>query len=266
MAICKLCILEKPLLESHLMPRHVFKQSGLTTKKDPVVIIDMHQKRTDWIENTVWDGDKEFLFCQKCENIIGIYEDYFAKVFYNETIPKSYNVSTIEKEFGNEKLIEYQGLNYTYIKLYYLSIFYKLSVSSKRQGRGLGEKHSEIIRNLLLKNEAGSDDYYKIMRVRPMTRRIDSSILLPLMPFKLENNQGTYWIGVFGNATVILKISATGIIPGGINHNFELFRLKPDGTMTEWLVSDDVWKSVNKHILQQLHVKAGMEKMIKPKL
>ncbi len=256
--VCKLCLQEKELLESHIMPRQVYKQSGLLAKYEPIKVINATRDKVETITDRTFDGVKYSLCCKSCENIMGTYESYFGSVFYQPTIAKSLGITVAEKSWEDDMLRQYTGLNYTYIKLYYLSIFYKMSISNHKEhlDMTLGEKHNEIIRKLVLNGDPGSDEAYKIMRIRPITREKGKGIMFPLKLNRLENNQGYYWLGFFGAGQIMFKVSSNGVIPYNLNSMFEEFRIKPDGTMTEWLMEDNKWKRLTYDYIESIERQA----------
>lgn len=260
MSICKLCQEDKPLLESHIIPRHVYKQNKLMPKYERLSIVNVETLKMESITDHAYDGIKEFLFCRECEILIGEYENYYSEVFYKKEIPKKYNISIREKPLDTDVIREYYGLNYDFVKLYFLSIFYRVSMSKDNQYKDytLGTKHNEIIRKLLLSKKGGPDENYKVMRVKPTSLKGSMPAMFPLRVGKLLDKRGFYWMGIFGGSYIVFKVSSEGVFPPSMNAKFEEFRLKISGEMCEWVVPNQKWNDMIFRYLGNTHEKAKL--------
>jgi len=146
MALCKLCLKEKPLRDSHIFPEFLYKplyDSGhnyLVLKSKTNV-----GKRPK--------GIYEKLFCASCEEIIARYEDYAAKILMGDGKTE---VQINENKFG----FVIKNLDYTRFKLFELSLIWRANIASRPELRRISlGPHSEKIREMLLKEEPGR--YYK---------------------------------------------------------------------------------------------------------
>lgn len=98
-SICKLCLQKKELKRSHLVPKFIWdwiKKTSVTGYLRQAINANLRMQ----------DGQKEYLFCGDCEQLIGEYESEFAKnVFYPY-------VNTELNDWGSAqgiiKLIEYR--------------------------------------------------------------------------------------------------------------------------------------------------------------
>jgi len=111
---CALCLIENELCDSHIIPEFFYKP--LYDEKHRMNIIPLSSEQRKKYEQK---GIREKLLCQRCEGQISKYESYARKVF-----------------FGGTELIYYQGnpitilnINYTYFKLFQLSLLWRASVS-----------------------------------------------------------------------------------------------------------------------------------------
>lgn len=127
--ICKLCLEEKDLCEqSHIIPNHCYsplKDSGSflyidgKTIKNP----EKYKKFTGEFER--------YLFCKECELKMSKWETYSNKIIYSNKTEGIKGEKAID-EIGNKYLkISGEGYSYNKIKLYFLSILWRSSISSR---------------------------------------------------------------------------------------------------------------------------------------
>ncbi len=75
MAICKLCSKDKELVESHIIPKFIFKWMKETGTEF------LRAGRSPNLRNQ--DGIKEYLLCNECEQLLGKSEKWFAENIFN---------------------------------------------------------------------------------------------------------------------------------------------------------------------------------------
>ena len=114
---CALCKNKGNLQNSHIIPEFMYKpiyddkhhlilrKSGFKVKTRPL------QK-----------GIREKLLCQNCEVQISVYEKYVRKILYDGT------AITIQQF---EDRIILSGLDYVKVRLFFLSLIWRMSVASK---------------------------------------------------------------------------------------------------------------------------------------
>ena len=108
---CRLCGREGPLCLSHIMPRFLYRglQEGWTPRVEGPKL------------GTLRPGQvKEYLLCGECEGQFQQWEQT-AGTFYH-------GICSLDAEALGEE-VEFRGLNYQRLKLFYLSVIWRASVS-----------------------------------------------------------------------------------------------------------------------------------------
>lgn len=149
---CKLCLQEKQLCRSHIVPEFFHKSMydekhrffGLSIK--PENKVQLFQK-----------GITERLLCRECEQQLGRYERYASRVLYGGekiSINKSKN------------LLHLSNLDYKKIRLFLLSIIWRFSINknSTYNTATLGP-HEDTIRKMILEENPGEPEKYPCLMV-----------------------------------------------------------------------------------------------------
>jgi len=99
------------------------------------------------------------MLCSECETHLSKHEGYVRRILYG-------GASSQKSRNGDLYIIS--GLNYHHIRLCYLSILWRMGVSRHPffSGVTLG-RHEEIIRKMLLHNDAGSPEHYGFLSFVP---------------------------------------------------------------------------------------------------
>ena len=149
MAICKLCCKEdKTLLKSHIFPEFLYKSMYDENHSFMVISSDLEKRPI-----RRYKGIYEKLLCESCERIIGKYEDYSAKVLFDN---KEKRVS-IKKPFG----FIFHDVDYTKFKLFQISLLWRASISNRSEiGKLDLGPHSEKMRKMLLNMNPGEVHEY----------------------------------------------------------------------------------------------------------
>ncbi len=103
----------------------------------------------------VQDGPKERLLCHECEQRISRYEKYFKEAIHLSR----HGIEIVQA--GGEAII--QNLDYRRVKLFLLSILWRMSVSSLPQCQmvALGEAE-EVIRRRVLQGDPGESQEFAV--------------------------------------------------------------------------------------------------------
>lgn len=119
-------------------------------------------------------GEWERLLCSACEQKLSKYERYASLLLKNE-------MQTAIRQGKN--VIEISSVDYKLFKLFQISILWRASISNRPIFKevSLGEKHEEIVRNMLLNDEPGKHYKYGCIMLATMHsgKHIDSLILQP---------------------------------------------------------------------------------------
>jgi hypothetical protein len=150
---CKLCLQNKPLSDSHILPEFVYRPTY--DRDHTAVLVDLQAMR----RGTRQRGFTERLLCADCEQHIGRWESYFASVWLHP------NRSVRPKQLIGD-LVQIPGLDYWKFKLFHLSLVWRAGVSSRREFDTvrLGP-HTEKLRKHLLNDDPGSPFDYSFFGV-----------------------------------------------------------------------------------------------------
>lgn len=161
--ICKLCLQEKLLCnKSHILPKHSYK-----ILKDDGYCLYIDQKTAN-NESKQKDYSGVFesnILCEHCEqNILSNYEKYGYSLIYCNNLK---NISKVMSD--NKIIINGSGYNYLKIKLYFLAILWKSSISSNKffDEVKLSNDVEEKIRLMLLNGEPGEESDFPVFISAP---------------------------------------------------------------------------------------------------
>ena len=168
---CRLCKQEKELIKkSHIIPNFMYQ--NLFDEKHRLRNFDTaalkgEGGRIDKPQSGIHEGG---LLCSDCDGgIIGNrYESYASKTIFGGELLTT-EIPEIKK-YKDPNGLEFSlisNIDYTRFKLFLLSILWRASISSKNffQDINLGEKHEEIIRDMLYNVNPGDNDDYPIVPI-----------------------------------------------------------------------------------------------------
>lgn len=208
---CRLCLQERELRESHIVPKFLYQ--NLLNDKRQIMGVTGHGNR-GW--KPLQDGEKEPLFCESCEQ------------HFNEYFEKPFRALWLEaKPLPNPWLDDDARcitVNYDSFKLFHLSILYRASVTTLPTFAAvrLGP-HAEKIRQLLKNRDPGKHFTYPVggyAVVHHASRELIQMISRP-QSFKIGGRQ-CYGI-MYGGVEWWMCVSSDR------NPEFEQFALKDDG-------------------------------------
>lgn len=211
---CHLCLKDKELLRSHIVPEFMYrplhneKNQYMQISADPSEKIKYRQKG-------IW----ERLLCRDCERQFNRYETYIKEALFDG--------KHIEGNNDGER-VNLSGLDYTKTRLFYLSLLWRMSITSQPMYKevSLGV-HEEKIRLMLEKEEPGNPDDYGVLIAAP---KIDKQFFIDVhrqVEHKRLNGHHLY-IAVLTGLLYIFTINRK-TMPKNIRSGF----LQEDGT---WMI------------------------------
>jgi hypothetical protein len=155
---CALCQQPAVLCDSHIIPEFFYKP--LYDAKHRFSRVSSNLGRQDAM---LQKGIREHLLCEKCETYLSRYEGYFKRAFLDGGIGEM-------AEDG--RCLRIRGLDYKSIKLLFLSILWRMGVSSLKFFRQvkLGP-HQEKLRMMLMMDDPGVPTDYGFLTVAPFLER-----------------------------------------------------------------------------------------------
>ncbi|MBL7154102.1 MAG: hypothetical protein ISS79_10310 [Phycisphaerae bacterium] len=152
---CRLCGRDSELRESHIIPRSIIKMIRDESLNNR--FIELH----DGQDRIIQDGPKEYLLCDDCEQKIGRYEKYFVEAVH-------YNKHGTDKKHDSKHLL-IENLDYKKMKLFFLSLLWRMSISSRPEFEVVSiEGAEERIREMILKDEPGDCTEYSVCAIAPL--------------------------------------------------------------------------------------------------
>ncbi len=150
---CKLCLQERKICKSHIIPEFLYKQ-GYDENGQMYVLKKANFKPKNLQHN---QDVYEKLLCAECDGKLlnEKYEKYFHKLWYlDKTLP---TITT-------SAFLEIPNLDYAPFKLFHLSILWRASISSLAPFAmvSLGDEQEERIRQMLLNGDPGQPNDYQI--------------------------------------------------------------------------------------------------------
>lgn len=191
---CKLCLQEKKLINSHIVPEFFYKCTYSSSHKISVVSTGKISKEFLNLQK----GLRQRLLCEDCEQLFSAWEKYVREAIFG---------GTPLKIMSNDRLIKIDGLDYSKFRLFGLSLIWRASVSTNQffENIDLGS-HEEIIRKKLLQNEPGDENEYAIVL---SAVKIDNAPIIDLVmkPEELSENGFTYLRFFLGSFIWLFVIS-----------------------------------------------------------
>lgn len=190
---CRLCLTSSSLRESHIVTGSIFDLVRDKTMKNRFYKIG---SKTDEI---VQDGPKEYLLCDVCEQKIGRYEKY-----YKEAVHLSrHGIEIIQ----DNRIAVIGNLNYRKIKLFLLSVLWRMSISSLSQFTNVSlANDEEIIRKLILEENPGRSQEYPIAAIIPLIEGKMEECWM-CFPIVSDRPDGTIYRMIIGG--ILYSISTT---------------------------------------------------------
>lgn len=197
LGICALCEKEKTLVDSHIFPVFMWKSGS---KQEPIQEFSINEERPKRRRNGIYQK----LLCNSCEAIIRQYEDYGRPFLerVRDITPKEPHTEIFNK-FDDIKGAN-NKYNYSKLKILFLSILWRASVSSMPQYAQcyLGDFYNNQIRKLLLDNTPpilSKSTFPIAIRCYNLEDSDTSSLHIPPIKVQLKNyHKSCYFFVIHG--------------------------------------------------------------------
>lgn len=147
---CKLCLRDKELVRSHIIPEFFYKNTYSNSHK--ISVVSTRRIRKELLN--LQKGLRERLLCKDCEQLFSPWEKYVNEMLFIRP----------QKGRSNHYLIQIKGLDYKTFKMFGLSLIWRASVSSSLFFREIDlGSHEETIRNKLMQVEPGGENEYPMV-------------------------------------------------------------------------------------------------------
>jgi len=165
---CQLCKKPSELRESHIYPKFMVKNL-----RAPECNYKFDYLSSIPIKPSPQDGPKEKLLCGICEGQLNKYETYYSQFFIRR--------KNLDIKRKNKSILSIKGYDYQKIKLFLLSILWRLSITSCDSFNiKIDKLQKEILRTIILREDPGEPHefpFYTIL-VRVDGSENDSKIFL----------------------------------------------------------------------------------------
>ncbi len=198
---CKLCGKKAEIRNSHIIPEFYYKP----LYDDPHRFFELSTNeliKTKYLQK----GLSERLLCDDCEQKFSKYEHYVSNIF------KSPNLKNLTND-----IFEFDNISYKKLRLFQLSILWRIGVSQHKTfcNLSLGE-HEKIIREMLIKENPG--DYFEygcFMVLLLINNRPFSEIII--QPELINLNEKKFIRIIFGGFIWMFSLNR---IKGNIGEDF----------------------------------------------
>jgi len=191
---CKLCLQDKPLQNSHVVPEFFYKPS-YDEKHRIYARIGGKLAHMPPLQK----GFREGLLCWDCEQKLSPYEKYNREILYGGV-----QITGSKKRHR----IEFTGLDYQRVRVFYLSLLWRMSIASHWFWKevDLGQ-HEERVRKMVLQEDSGAPHDYGVYCIAPL---FDGYLLTDfiLQPDFKRNHRGRFFRVVLGGFLFMFYVSA----------------------------------------------------------
>jgi len=191
---CKLCLQKKQLQNSHIVPEFFYKPCYDEKHR---IYARIGSKLADI--PPLQKGLRERLLCRDCEQKLSPYEKYNREVLYGGV------EITVSQKGGR---IEITGLDYNRIRVFQLSLLWRMSIATHQFWRSVGlGKHEERVRKMVLNEDPGEPHQYGVYCIAPL---FDGQLLTDfiLEPDFKRNHRGRFYRVVLGGYLFMFYVSA----------------------------------------------------------
>jgi len=209
MASCKLCLKNKTIKKSHIIPNSFFKFIKQDSGKNNGKYIRISKDNTNWDQGSFY----EFMLCGDCESKFSAnFEEYVADIFIRNPKVKGVKVSK------TDTYVKFSNLDYKKIKLFQLSLLWRASISNNDFYKyvNLSKSKEEVLRNILYNLTTVPSNFYPCTFERLLSdigieiankRDIASSKKLIINPKTTETPIASFITFVLGGFSIRMYLS-----------------------------------------------------------
>lgn len=201
---CKFCGGQKPLIKAHIIPKQFFK---IPTGKNQLIMVDAENSYTKrCLEGVMDDG----ILCEDCDGGEGIgkYDEEAQRLLLSDLS----RYKSVDKDFYE---IPWSDFNYLKIKLFFISLVWRASISSVLFCKGikLGDKYENMALNILKNPTLDSIDAFPlfIWKYKSVEQVPVEKIILEPSRFRLYGRNCCRFI--FAGYHVNIKTDKQGLPP-----------------------------------------------------
>ncbi len=232
---CKLCLRNKSLQKiSHIIPSFIYRESDLFHEHNNLIKFDLTkfleagEAKVLSYKQKSGEYDK-YIICKDCDtNIIGNYESYASKFFFADSLPEDKKLEIRERK----GFVDCLNANYSKLKLFFLSILWRASVSERPLFSEINLENSfeEDIRRMILTNNPKKDTDYPIFLINSrLDKSLPSDYLFHPIQMKVGKEKG--FLFGFGGMIIIISLGIEGIPSSHLEN-----RIHENGLVSTYLI------------------------------
>jgi len=198
---CKLCDIKTQLVKkSHIIPQFMYK--GMFDEKGRISQLNLNNPKSEvYFQSGIWQKN---ILCFKCENeFLSKLEGYarvilFGGKYHWGNLP-NYN-------HLNKNLTIANGIDYTRMKLFFLSILWRVHISDRKEFSKVNiGKRSIVLKQMLRNYDPGKEDDFKVI---PLIYRVNSIPVKSMVPPKhIPLGDHEYVLVHINTLSIFFKIS-----------------------------------------------------------
>ncbi len=225
---CSLCLQEKELKNSHILPEFMYQN---LYDSDPKRYFIFKANKDGFLKSKPkikQKGVREHLLCDECELKLSRYENYATETIYGKNFRnKAYQVKAIEYPDMQHFIHVFAGFEYSKFKIFLLSILWRIIISKTFNTPPIEDSIVEKLR-------------YSIFEEKPLEEN-DFGCLIQLIKFSKEKNADGFILYPYvtiNEGNFVLNILIDGLMYSfyinysGTPAETQMFFLQKDGTMT----------------------------------
>jgi len=173
--ICKLCLKEKELIRSHIIPEFMYQNLYDDNPRNFFEVEVNREDGKDVKKTKHQKGIRKHLTCKECDNgILSKYESYAATTIYAKKDGCTVEIVKQERTDDKRYTIHYfEGFDYTKFKIFENSILWQLLITDEIPDyEGIEATKEELRLSLLNEQPLGYDKYgcaLNVIRYNPET-------------------------------------------------------------------------------------------------
>ena len=217
---CQLCDIKTHLVnKSHIIPK--FMYSGMYDEKGRISKLNLDNPGKEvFIQSGIWEKN---ILCFRCENdFLSGLEDYAKVILFGG----NYKWGKLPDYLRlNKNLAVGNGIDYTKMKLFFLSILWRVHISNRKEFSNVNlEKKGGILKRMLKSGDPGKAEDFKVIPVFYRTDSIPVKSMIP--PKHIPIGEHEYVLIHINTLSIFFKISQNVD-----KDHFNSFGLFEDGSM-----------------------------------
>lgn len=178
MPICRMCLKEKKLVDSHIIPRSFFEVLRTDER-----FLEIHSNKKGEFVKKSPIGIYDQIVCLECEKLFQTYDEYACKILLNS----AENIQEIKN--GEEHIASViKNYDYNNLKLFFISVLWRASVSKNIyfEHVKLGP-YEEIFCKMIINGNSDEEDIFPSVISKFKNESVGEKFILDPRPVRIDN-------------------------------------------------------------------------------